>query len=170
MIIIVGLGNEGSLYQNTYHNLGFMTVDRLAKRIGIEFTKKKYKSTIALGKINGQSVMLAKPSTFMNNSGQAVVMMKEKYKDARIIVVVDDIDLEKGKIRYRQHGHSGTHNGLRSITSFIGNEFERVRIGIGRDESKDLADFVLSKIDKNDLPLFDKAIDEACDLIMEKIS
>lgn len=170
MIIIVGLGNEGSLYQNTYHNLGFMTVDRLAKRIGIEFTKKKYKSTIALGKVNGQSVMLAKPSTFMNNSGQAVVMMKEKYKDARIIVVVDDIDLEKGKIRYRQHGHSGTHNGLRSITSSIGGEFERVRIGIGRDESKDLADFVLSKIDKNDLPLFDKAIDEACDLIMEKIS
>ena len=170
MIIIVGLGNEGSLYQNTYHNLGFMTVDRLAKRIGIEFTKKKYKSTIALGKVKGQSVMLAKPSTFMNNSGQAVVMMKEKYKDARIIVVVDDIDLEKGKIRYRQLGHSGTHNGLRSITSFIGNEFERVRIGIGRDESKDLADFVLSKIDKNDLPLFDKAIDEACDLIMEKIS
>lgn len=170
MIIIVGLGNEGSLYQNTYHNLGFMTVDRLAKRLGIEFTKKKYKSTIALGKVKGQSVMLAKPSTFMNNSGQAVVMMKEKYKDARIIVVVDDIDLEKGKIRYRQLGHSGTHNGLRSITSFIGNEFERVRIGIGRDESKDLADFVLSKIDKNDLPLFDKAIDEACDLIMEKIS
>lgn len=170
MIIIVGLGNEGSLYQNTYHNLGFMTVDRLAKRLGIEFTKKKYKSTIALGKVKEQSVMLAKPSTFMNNSGQAVVMMKEKYKDARIIVVVDDIDLEKGKIRYRQLGHSGTHNGLRSITSFIGNEFERVRIGIGRDESKDLADFVLSKIDKNDLPLFDKAIDEACDLIMEKIS
>ena len=169
MIIIVGLGNIGQKYQNTYHNLGFMAIDRFAQINDISFTKEKYKSIIAQGKIKGESVILAKPTTFMNNSGEAVVLLKEQYKDARIIVIVDDIDLPKGEVRYRLHGHSGTHNGLRSITQYIGQEFERIRIGTGRDESKDLADFVLSKIDNQDKEIFDKAIDKVCNEIMEKI-
>ena len=114
-----------------------------------------------------QKILLAKPTTFMNNSGEAVSLLKQKNKEARIIVVVDDIDLPVGKIRYRESGSAGTHNGLRSITSFIGQDFERVRVGIGRDESKDLADFVLSKIEDKDK--FEKIYDQAVDMILEKI-
>ena len=105
----------------------------------------------------------------MNNSGEAAFALKKKYRDSRLIVIVDDIDLKKGEIRYRERGKSGTHNGLRSIVSYIGEEFERVRIGIGRDESKDLADYVLSNIKQEDRPLFKEAIDKACKIIEEKI-
>lgn len=169
MIIIVGLGNIGVQYQNTFHNIGFKVVDELSKRLSIEIKKEKFKALIGQGSYLGKQIMLVKPTTYMNNSGEAVVLLKQKYKDARIIVAVDDIDLPKGKIRYREHGKSGTHNGLRSIVSYIGEEFERVRVGIGRDEKKDLADYVLSNIRQEDEMLFSQAIDQACDLIIEKI-
>ena len=167
MVIIVGLGNIGSRYSDTYHNVGFNVVDKLAKKLGVVFSKEKYKAMIGEGMYNGQKILLAKPTTFMNNSGEAVSLLKQKNKEARIIVVVDDIDLPVGKIRYRESGSAGTHNGLRSITSFIGQDFERVRVGIGRDESKDLADFVLSKIEDKDK--FEKIYDQAVDMILEKI-
>lgn len=169
MIIIVGLGNIGVQYQNTFHNIGFKVVDELSRRLSIEIKKEKFKALIGQGSYLGKQIMLVKPTTYMNNSGEAVVLLKQKYKDARIIVAVDDIDLPKGKIRYREHGKSGTHNGLRSIVSYIGEEFERVRVGIGRDEKKDLADYVLSNIRQEDEMLFSQAIDQACDLIIEKI-
>ena len=167
MIIIVGLGNIGKAYENTYHNIGFIVVDNLAKELATSFSVEKDKALIAKGFYKGQTVLLAKPTTYMNNSGEAVALLKKKYKDARIIVVVDDIDLPAGKIRYREKGSSGTHNGLRSIVSYIGEDFERIRVGIGRDSSKDLADFVLSKISNKDL--FEKAIKEATELLLEKI-
>ena len=167
MVIIVGLGNIGSRYSDTYHNVGFNVVDKLAKKLGVVFSKEKYKAMIGEGVYNGQKILLAKPTTFMNNSGEAVSLLKQKNKEARIIIVVDDIDLPVGKIRYRESGSAGTHNGLRSITSFIGQDFERVRVGIGRDESKDLADFVLSKIE--DKGKFEKIYDQAVDMILEKI-
>ena len=169
MIIIVGLGNIGVQYQNTFHNIGFKVVDELSRRLSIEIKKEKFKALIGQGSYLGKQIMLVKPTTYMNNSGEAVVLLKQKYKDARIIVAVDDIDLPKGKIRYREHGKSGTHNGLRSIVSYIGEEFERVRVGIGRDEKRDLADYVLSNIKQEDEMLFSQAIDQACDLIIEKI-
>lgn len=169
MIIIVGLGNVGVQYQNTFHNIGFKVVDELSKRLSIEIKKEKFEALIGQGSYLGKQIMLVKPTTYMNNSGEAVVLLKQKYKDARIIVVVDDIDLPKGKIRYREHGKSGTHNGLRSIVSYIGEEFERVRVGIGRDEKRDLADYVLSNIKQEDEMLFSQAIGQACDLIIEKI-
>lgn len=169
MIIIVGLGNIGVQYQNTFHNIGFKVVDELSRRLSIEIKKEKFKALIGQGSYLGKQIILVKPTTYMNNSGEAVVLLKQKYKDARIIVAVDDIDLPKGKIRYREHGKSGTHNGLRSIVSYIGEEFERVRVGIGRDEKKDLADYVLSNIRQEDEMLFSQAIDQACDLIIEKI-
>ena len=167
MVIIVGLGNIGSRYSDTYHNVGFNVVDKLAKKLGVVFSKEKYKAMIGEGMYNGQKILLAKPTTFMNNSGEAVSLLKQKNKEARIMVVVDDIDLPVGKIRYRESGSAGTHNGLRSITSFIGQDFERVRVGIGRDESKDLADFVLSKIEDKDK--FEKIYDQAVVMILEKI-
>ena len=167
--IIVGIGNIGVQYKNTFHNIGFMVVDALAKKLNISFNKEKYKSLIGQGFYNGQSIMLVKPTTYMNNSGEAVSLLKKKFKDGRIIVVVDDIDLPKGKIRYREHGKSGTHNGLRSITYYIGEQFERVRVGIGRDERLDLASYVLSNIKEEDRPLFESAINEAVELILQKL-
>lgn len=169
MIIIVGLGNEGIPYRNTFHNMGFMVVDKLAKRLSVDMKKEKFKAHIGETSLNGQKVLLAKPITFMNNSGESLVLLKNKYRDARIIVVVDDIDLEKGKLRYRERGSSGTHNGLRSIVEYIGEDFERLRVGVGRDRSVDLADYVLSKIRPEDIGLFDRATDEACEKLIELI-
>lgn len=169
MVIIVGLGNIGVQYKNTFHNLGFRVVDYLAEKLSIDVTKEKYKALIGKGRVNGQEVMLVKPTTYMNNSGQSVVLIKKKFKDARIIVAVDDIDLPKGAIRYRERGKSGTHNGMRSLVEYIGEDFERVRIGIGRDETKNLADYVLSNIRLEDEELFDEAIKKAGELILEKL-
>ncbi len=167
MFIVVGLGNKDACYNNTYHNLGFMVVDKLANRLGVSFSGPKQKSMIAEGVYNGKKIMLVKPQTYMNNSGEAVVLLKKKYKDGKILVVVDDIDLPAGKLRLREKGSSGTHNGLRSIVSYIGEDFARLRVGTGRDERMDLADFVLSKI--KDVELFDKAVSEACDIILEML-
>lgn len=169
MVIVVGLGNIGVQYKNTLHNLGFKVIDYLSEKLSIQLDKEKYKALLGKGRFNGHEVLLAKPTTYMNNSGEAVVLLKKKFKDARLIVVVDDIDLPKGKLRYRESGKSGTHNGMRSIVSYIGEDFERVRIGVGRDESKDLADYVLSNIKLEDEELFNSAIKNAGDLILEKI-
>lgn len=161
MNIVVGLGNPDEKYKNTYHNVGFDAVDVLAKRLGLVFSKQKYKALVAEGMFDGEKIMLVKPLTYMNNSGECVALVKEKFKDARLIVVVDDIDLPKGNIRYREHGSAGTHNGLRSIVSYIGQEFERIKVGIGRDISLDLADYVLSKYDKTVFePILEKVADE----------
>ena len=160
----------GREYENTVHNMGFKVVDKLADELSISFTKDKFKSIIGEGRFNGQNVLLAKPTTYMNNSGEAVALLKQKYKDARIIVVVDDIDLARGMVRYRQHGSAGTHNGLRSIVSYIGQEFERVKVGVGRDASKELADYVLSNLTKQELEEFNKPIEDAVKMIMEQIN
>lgn len=164
MNIVVGLGNPEQKYKNTYHNVGFEVVDALAEKVGISINKQKYKALIGEGVYNGEKLLLVKPQTYMNLSGESVVLLKEKYKDARIIVVVDDIDLPKGNIRYREHGSAGTHNGLRSIVSHIGQDFERIKVGIGRDISLDLADYVLSKYDKTVFqPIIEKAVEEICE-------
>ena len=135
MVVIVGLGNPDAKYKGTYHNVGFETVDILAEKMGIVIDKKKFKALVGEGNFNGEKILLVKPQTYMNLSGECVVLIKEKFKDARIVVVVDDIDLPRGNIRYREHGSAGTHNGLRSIVSFIGEDFERVKVGVGRDIS-----------------------------------
>ena len=164
MNIVVGLGNPDSKYKGTYHNLGFEVLDVLAQKLGISFGKNKFKALIGEGMLNGEKIMLVKPQTYMNLSGESVVMLKEKYKDARLIVVVDDIDLPRGDIRYRQHGSAGTHNGLRSIVSYIGQDFERIKVGAGRDISMDLADYVLSKFDREVFgPVLEKAAKEICE-------
>ena len=161
MIVVVGLGNPEAKYDGTYHNIGFAVVDALAQKLNIKISKAKFKALIGEGAIDGQKIMLVKPQTYMNNSGQCLVQIKQKFNDARIIVVVDDIDLPRGTIRYRQHGSAGTHNGLRSIVQFIGQEFERVKVGVGRDVTMDLADFVLSKYDASLFaPSINKAVEE----------
>lgn len=164
MNIIVGLGNPDAKYKNTYHNIGFDCVDALAQKLGITFDKKKFKAVVGEGSFNGEKIMLVKPQTYMNLSGESLVLVKEKFKDARLIVVVDDIDLPKGNIRYREHGSAGTHNGLRSIVAHIGEDFERIKVGIGRDISLDLADYVLSRYDEKTFePIIEKVVDEICE-------
>ena len=144
-----------------------MVADKLASFLGVRFEKEKNKAYCCEGFYNGQKIVIIKPTTYMNNSGEAVSLYKKKNKDARIIAIVDDIDLPAGKLRYREKGSAGTHNGLRSIVAYIGEDFERVKVGIGRDESVDLATQVLSKI--KDKALFEKATDEAVKMILEKI-
>lgn len=164
MNIVVGLGNPDGKYKNTYHNIGFAVVDKLAEKLGISVSQNKYKALVGEGMLGGEKLLIVKPQTYMNLSGESVVMLKNKFKDARILVVVDDIDLPRGNLRYREHGSAGTHNGLRSIVSYIGEDFERVKVGIGRDISMDLADYVLSKYDaKLFEPILNKAVDEICE-------
>lgn len=161
MVIVVGLGNPEKKYDGTYHNIGFAVVDAFSKKHSISVEKNKFKAVVGEKNINGQKVLIVKPQTYMNLSGESVVLFREKFKDARIIVVVDDIDLPKGEIRYREHGSAGTHNGLRSIVSYIGQDFERLKIGIGRDISLDLADYVLSKYDAKEFdPVIEKAVEK----------
>ncbi len=145
MKILVGLGNPGKQYQNNSHNIGFNVLDEFAKQQGIKFSKKAFKSVYGEGKINGEKVLLVKPQTYMNLSGEALVMLKKKFKDAKILVLVDDIDTPQGTVRYREKGSGGTHNGLRSIVSMIGQDFERLKFGVGKPEG-DLKDFVLSNL------------------------
>lgn len=167
MKIIVGLGNPEPKYDKTFHNIGFECVDALAKKLGATFNKNKFKALIAETVVDGEKVLIAKPQTYMNLSGESVVLLKEKFKDAQILVVVDDIDLPRGDIRFRERGSGGTHNGLRNIVAHIGEEFARIKVGIGRDISKNLADYVLSKYDTAQFdPIIDKVVDEICKRVL----
>ena len=166
MYIIFGLGNPGKEYEKTYHNIGFLVLDKLAKELNCSFSKEGLKSKYAEGRYRGEKVILVKPQTYMNNSGESVVLWKKKYKDAKILVVVDDIDLQKGVVRFRERGSAGTHNGMRSIVSFIGTEFERIKVGIGRDEG-DLATYVLSKIQGDFL---EESLNNAVELCLKRLN
>lgn len=161
MVIVVGLGNPDKSYEKTYHNMGFEVVKALAEKHNIKICKNKFKALVGEGVIGNEKVLLVLPQTYMNLSGECVVLLREKFRDAKILVVVDDIDLPVGTIRFRERGSAGTHNGLRSIVSFVGEEFARLKIGIGRDKTKDLSDFVLSKFDEETfLPIIERATKE----------
>ena len=146
MHIIVGLGNPGRKYKNTRHNLGFITVDRLAEEHGISFKRSKHKAKIGEGMISGQKVLLVKPQTFMNLSGEAVRSVMDYYKEPveNLIVIYDDADIPVGTVRIRKKGGPGTHNGMKSVVSLLGDDgFPRIRIGIGSEEERDLVGHVL---------------------------
>jgi PTH1 family peptidyl-tRNA hydrolase len=149
LFLIVGLGNPGPRYDNTRHNVGFDAVDLLAARQGIKITKLKHKALIGEGFIEGKKVMLVKPQTFMNCSGESVRDIIEWYKIPvnNIILIYDDVDLEPGRVRVRSKGSSGTHNGMKSVIYQIqSDQFPRIRIGIGKaPENWDLADYVFSE-------------------------
>jgi len=169
MKLIVGLGNPGRQYKNTKHNLGFMVLDELAKRKGLKFTlNKKFKGKIIQTVINNTTVILLKPDTFMNLSGEAVSLVKQFYQIAteNILIVHDDLDLECGVLRVRQKGSSAGHKGLKSIINLLKSEdFHRLKIGIGRNEIIPVVDYVLSKLSKTDQKLINDAIRISIDLI-----
>ncbi|MBC8591233.1 aminoacyl-tRNA hydrolase [Wansuia hejianensis] len=156
MYVVVGLGNPGKDYTNTRHNIGFMAIDLLAERNSIELNKIKFKSVYGEGFIGKEKVLLVKPQTYMNNSGIAVKEISQFYKlpVEKIIVIVDDIDIDFASVRIKAKGSAGSHNGLKSIIYHLQEDkFPRVKIGIGKKlEQQDLADFVLSKFTKQEMP------------------
>jgi PTH1 family peptidyl-tRNA hydrolase len=167
--LIVGLGNPGAQYDWTPHNLGFMVIDLLAERAGIRVTRPESKALVGLGAIAGQEVVLAKPQTFMNLGGPSVRGLIEKYEtDApATIVISDDVALPFGKLRIRERGSAGGHNGLKSIIgSLASNEFIRVRMGCQPEHPLgDMADFVLSPIRKPDREAASQMVAEAADAV-----
>jgi len=170
MKIIVGLGNIGAQYDNTYHNVGFWALDALADKLNVTFGSSKCDASIALADYNGTRILLAKPTTFMNRSGTAVQKLLKYYKCdvGDLVVLYDDIDIPKGKLRYRESGSSGTHNGMRDIVYYIGENFKRVRIGAGRPpEGWNLANYVLSNVKAEDKVLLDGAVIGAVDRVLE---
>ena len=174
MKLIVGLGNPDREYLNTFHNLGFMSVDKLANALNIEFNKQKCKALIAETKINGEKVIIAKPLTYMNLSGESIRELLSFYKIEleNLLVIYDDYDLEKGVIRIRKEGSAGTHNGMRNIVKEIeSTSFKRVRIGFKQDgEVKiPLINYVLSGIKKEEQDLFEKATERASKVAHEFI-
>lgn len=154
MYLVVGLGNPGGKYENTRHNVGFDVVDILAKELSISVTKARFQALYGEGRLDGHRVVLAKPQTFMNLSGESVREMCDwwKVEPERLILIYDDIDLPAGKLRVRAKGSAGTHNGMRSVIACLSSDvFPRVRVGIGRPPEKwNLADYVLSHYENND--------------------
>lgn len=154
MYVVIGLGNPGKDYTNTRHNVGFDTIDILAKRNKIEMNKIKFKAVYGEGRIGNEKTLLVKPQTYMNNSGVCLREIIQFYKIPleNIIVIVDDIDIDFAAIRVKQRGSAGSHNGLKSIIYHLQDDnFPRIKIGIGKKHpNQDLADFVLSRFSKED--------------------
>lgn len=172
MKIIAGLGNIDRKYNKTYHNIGFRAVDRFAEKLDLHFTKTMCDAIVAEGFFNGEKILLIKPTTYMNLSGISIREFCQKFKleTKDVYVFVDDIDLPLGKIRYRESGSGGTHNGLKSIVRETDENFKRIKIGVGRDEKfSDLADFVVSRIPEDKLEIIDNEIEQACDLLIDKL-
>ena len=168
--LIVGLGNPDKKYENTRHNCGWMAIDHLADKLGCKVNKIKFKSFVGECRINNKRAMLMKPTTYMNNSGQAVVEAMNFYKlpPENVIVIFDDISLDVGKMRIRQKGSDGGQKGMRSIIYLSGKDtFPRIKIGIGAKPNPDwdLADWVLSRFSKDEGKLLEEMFDNAADAI-----
>ena len=161
MFIIVGLGNPSKEYEGTRHNAGFEVIDRIADKYNISVDTKKHRALIGKGIIGGQKVILAKPQTFMNLSGESVRSLLDYYKvdeEQEFIVIYDDISLDNGQIRIRAKGSAGGHNGIKNIIAHLGGQvFPRVKVGVGEKPSKyDLADYVLEHFSKEEQVLMDE--------------
>lgn len=166
---IAGLGNPGAAYQGTRHNVGFMVIDELARRWGISVTQNKCKALIGEGNVQGTKVVLIKPMTYMNLSGESVRSFldyfKAEVKDG--LIVYDDLDTEIGKLRLRYQGSAGGHNGIKSLIQHLGTQtFDRVRMGISRPQpGMNIADYVLSTFPKSEHEKLSAMVADACDAI-----
>ena len=165
MYLIVGLGNPEKQYEKTFHNMGFIAVGDAAEALGAKFKKKECESLVAEAYAGGEKIILARPLTYMNNSGRAVKQLMARYKipEEKLLILYDDYDLPKGKIRIRANGSAGTHNGMRSVLAETGlKNFARIRIGI-RDEEVNIPiiNYVLSEVRKEDYELFGSACKKA---------
>lgn len=164
--IIAGLGNPGSQYEGTRHNAGFMAIDRIARKCGADVKKVKFKSLTGDTVLAGKRCLLMKPTTFMNNSGEAVLEAMQFYKVPieNVLVLFDDISLEPSQLRIRRKGSDGGHNGIKSIIALTGSDgFPRVKIGVGKKPHPDynLADWVLSTFKRSEFEQLEEALDKA---------
>lgn len=165
--LIVGLGNPGDEYDRTRHNTGFMVVDEFAKSVGATFQDKRY-GFVAETSIKGRKVFILKPTTYMNLSGNAVRywLQKENIDQERMLVIVDDLSIPLGDFRLKGNGSNGGHNGLGNIQQLIGQQYARLRMGIGADFAKgQKVDWVLGKYDDEDMKILQPSIDQAVEII-----
>ena len=171
MYLIVGLGNPEEDYSNTRHNMGFNTINKIAKEYDIEVNKKKFKGLYGTGMIEGEKVILLKPQTFMNLSGESVKEVVDFYKieNDDIIVIYDDMDVELGTIKIRKKGGPGSHNGMKSVVQYLGTDFARIRVGIGKPEDNDFIRYVIGTIPKEEKEIFDKSTTTAKEAVIEII-
>ncbi len=169
MKLIVGLGNPGADYERTRHNVGWMVVEAFARKFRIDITKHEKNALTGTGRVAGGSVMVAKPVTYMNLSGEPVRLLVNAYLESTddLIVVYDDIDLPLAKLRIRPNGSAGTHNGMRSIVQTLATEkFPRLRVGIGVSDSGQLRDYVLDEFAPDEQPVVDRAIERSVDALL----
>ena len=173
MYIIIGLGNPEKDYSNTRHNMGFQVINKLAKQYEIEVTKSKFKGLYGNGVIEGEKVILLKPQTFMNLSGESVKEILQFYKidEKQIILIYDDMDVELGNIKIRKAGGPGTHNGVKSVVHELNTQdFKRIRVGIGMPEEKeDLIEYVIGAIPEEDKEPLEKGTELAKEAVVEII-
>ncbi|MBE7048093.1 MAG: aminoacyl-tRNA hydrolase [Ruminococcaceae bacterium] len=171
MYVILGIGNPGRQYENTKHNIGFISLDFLSAAWNIPIQKIKHKALIGEGQHKGERVILVKPQTFVNLSGESIgeIMRFYKLSPEQLIVVYDDVNLDAGRIRIRSKGSDGGHNGMKSIIYHLQSDaFPRIRLGVGQKPSTyDLADWVLSKFTDEEIKVMAKAVDAIPDMVEE---
>lgn len=169
MFLIAGLGNPTTQYDKTRHNIGFRMIDKLADRYNISFADTKLKGLVGKGIIGGERVLLVKPLTYMNLSGECIRAVADFYKiDLEdIIILYDDISLDVGKLRVRKKGSAGGHNGIKSIIAHLGSEeFKRIRFGVGdKPKQMDLADYVLGRFTKEEEEIIASKLETVCDAV-----
>ena len=169
MIIIAGLGNPTKEYEGTRHNVGFQVIDKIAEKYNIAVDAKKGRAYVGKGIIEGQKVLLVKPQTYMNLSGESIRELVDYFKvdpKEELLVIYDDISLDPGQLRIRAKGSAGGHNGIKSIIAHLGSEFMRVKMGVGEKPAHyDLADYVLGHFQKADRELVEEAMDRAVEAI-----
>ena len=174
MYIIAGLGNPTKEYDKTRHNVGFAVIDQLADRYGIDVSERKHRAFCGKGVIEGQKVLLVKPQTFMNLSGESLRSAMDYYKalPEELIVIYDDISLPPGQLRIRLKGSAGGHNGNKNIIAHLGTqEFPRIKVGVGEKPPRmDLKDYVLSRFSKGEQELMEEAFREAAQAVAMMIS
>ncbi|MBE6071972.1 MAG: aminoacyl-tRNA hydrolase [Clostridium butyricum] len=171
MFLIVGLGNPGIQYENTRHNIGFNVIDNIAREYNIQINREKFKGVCGEGFIANKKVMLLKPTTYMNLSGESVREVIDFYKltNEQIIVIYDDISLEVGRLRLREKGSAGGHNGIKSIIAHLGTDiFPRIKVGVGQP-NVDLVKYVLGKFTKEEMDILKYSIDAATKSVEEII-
>jgi peptidyl-tRNA hydrolase, PTH1 family len=169
MKVIVGLGNPGAQYERTRHNIGWRVIDAFASKFRIAVSVHEKNAMTGSGRVAGGSVLVAKPLTYMNLSGDAVRLLTSAYTESLqdLIVVYDDIDLPTGRLRIRPNGSAGTHNGMRSIIASLGrDDFPRLRVGVRGGEYGKLRDYVLDDFSSEEAPLVDRSIERAVDALV----
>ncbi|MCI6696444.1 MAG: aminoacyl-tRNA hydrolase [Solobacterium sp.] len=169
MKLIVGLGNPGKKYENTRHNTGFAVIDRTLAKLNVELDKNKFNADYTMINRNGEKIYILKPLTYMNLSGEAVAPFMKYFgiEPEDLVVVHDDLDLPVGKIRLRQSGSCGGQNGMRNIIDLLGDSnIKRIRVGIGKDPLIPVVDYVLGKTKKEDLEVYNQALDKASDALI----